>query len=74
MFDKVFEIFRDTLLEGNVVPASIYEAKKLLRDLGLGMGTSTPVRMIAYFFGRRMLTWRSVLNVGSQGIRSMMAM
>ena len=35
-FDKVLEIFRDTLPEGNVVPASVYEAKKLLRDLGLG--------------------------------------
>ncbi|XXG53134.1 hypothetical protein AAC387_Pa03g1281 [Persea americana] len=35
-FDKVVEIFKDTLLEGNVVPTSVYEAKKLLRDLGLG--------------------------------------
>ena len=35
-FDKVLQIFKDFLPEGHVVPASIYEAKKLLRDLGMG--------------------------------------
>eukprot|EP00268_Persea_americana_P051370 TRINITY_DN5675_c0_g1_i15.p1 TRINITY_DN5675_c0_g1~~TRINITY_DN5675_c0_g1_i15.p1 ORF type:complete len:218 (+),score=24.45 TRINITY_DN5675_c0_g1_i15:403-1056(+) len=35
-FDKVLEIFRDTLPDGNVVPATVYEAKKLQCDLGLG--------------------------------------
>ncbi|XXG79591.1 hypothetical protein AAC387_Pa09g0627 [Persea americana] len=35
-FDKVLEIFRGTLPEGNVLPASVYEAKKLLCDLCLG--------------------------------------
>ncbi|XP_028066357.1 uncharacterized protein LOC114269267 [Camellia sinensis] len=35
-FDKVLEIQRRFLPEGHVVPGSIYECKKLLRDLGLG--------------------------------------
>ena len=35
-FDKVLQIFKDFLPEGHVVPESVYEAKKLLRDLGMG--------------------------------------
>ncbi|XP_028080870.1 uncharacterized protein LOC114282392 [Camellia sinensis] len=35
-FDKVLGIQRRFLPEGHVVPRSIYECKKLLRDLGLG--------------------------------------
>ncbi|XP_028055405.1 uncharacterized protein LOC114259573 [Camellia sinensis] len=35
-FDKVLEIQRRFLPEGHVVPRSIYECKKSLRDLGLG--------------------------------------
>ncbi|XXG77965.1 hypothetical protein AAC387_Pa08g2009 [Persea americana] len=35
-FDKVLHIFKDFLPEGHVVPESVYEAKKLLRDLGMG--------------------------------------
>ncbi|XP_028056483.1 uncharacterized protein LOC114260537 [Camellia sinensis] len=35
-FDKILEIQRRFLPEGHVVPGSIYECKKLLRDLGLG--------------------------------------
>ena len=35
-FDKVLQIFKDFLPEGHVVPASVYEAKKLLRELGMG--------------------------------------
>lgn len=35
-FDKILQIFKDFLPEGHVVPASVYEAKKLLRDLGMG--------------------------------------
>ncbi|XP_028124706.1 uncharacterized protein LOC114321702 [Camellia sinensis] len=35
-FDKVLEIQRRFLPEGHMVPGSIYECKKLLRDLGLG--------------------------------------
>ncbi|XP_020258902.1 uncharacterized protein LOC109835335 [Asparagus officinalis] len=35
-FDMVLQIFRDLLLEGHLVQGSIYETKKLLRDLGMG--------------------------------------
>ncbi|XP_020271787.1 uncharacterized protein LOC109846957 [Asparagus officinalis] len=35
-FDMILQIFRDLLPEGHLVPGSIYETKKLLRDLGMG--------------------------------------
>ncbi|XP_020243472.1 uncharacterized protein LOC109821720 [Asparagus officinalis] len=35
-FDMILQIFMDLLPEGHLVPGSIYETKKLLRDLGMG--------------------------------------
>ncbi|XP_020270701.1 uncharacterized protein LOC109845856 [Asparagus officinalis] len=35
-FDMIIQIFRDLLPEGHLVLGSIYETKKLLRDLGMG--------------------------------------
>ena len=38
-FDMLMEVLVDLLPAGNLVPKSIYEAKKLLRELGLGYET-----------------------------------
>lgn len=35
-FNMVLELFKDTLPDGEMLPKSHYEAKKVLRDLGLG--------------------------------------
>lgn len=38
-FDMLMGVLLELLPEGNLVPKSIYEAKKFLRDLGLGYET-----------------------------------
>ncbi|XP_062119373.1 uncharacterized protein LOC133833132 [Humulus lupulus] len=62
-FDLLLDLLSKAFPKDNKIPRSYYDAKKMLRDLGLGYETIHYVSMIVLYFGKRIKMLKDVLYV-----------
>ena len=53
-FTELLGTLRETLPEGEKVPKSSYEVKKIISELGLGYKKFMFVQIVVYYFGKNM--------------------
>ena len=71
--DMILDLLIKFLPKGNLVPRSIYEVKKILRDLGLSYEHIHAYKNDCELFGRKMQTWMYVRCVRSLDTRLIMS-